>query len=172
MECILEEKKKRIYQDGNKVYTVLNMGSYVGHRSRQWYEHAPECWRLMFYDEKTTDGEMHHAEALVDEQGEYMRLIIEHDFTKRVLLLTNGFVQKDIVIDTSEAKGPLETGKCYYSLDKDIYDPGKPLLNDYLSLDHTFISEDGESFSKPVPSDREIVEFFSMNDELVRSRKK
>ena len=173
MECILEEKTKRIYQDGNKVYTLLDMGAYVGHRSRQWYEKAPECWRLMFYDEKTEDGKICHAEALVDQFGEYTRLIIEHGSTKRVLMFTMGTVHYDAIDDTSGVKDLLGLGKSYYSLNKDIYDSGRPRINDYLNLEHTFISEDGKVFDKSIPSDSEVVDFFAMNDKLIsKSRQK
>ena len=165
MECIFEDNKKRIYQEGNKIYTLVNMGSYVGHRLRQWYETAPDFWKLMFIDE-----EKHHVEALINDNGDYISLIVEHGNTKRGLSLSNGYVVSDLIEDASKVKRPIQLGELYYSVDKDIYDKNLIHMNDYLSMEHTFTSEDGRVFDKPIPSDSEIIDFFDKNEKLTSNK--
>ena len=170
MECILETEEKTVYKDGNKTYTLINMGGYVGHRAREWYEPAPDFWELMFFDEEKNDEEKHHIEALIDDFGRYTRFIIEHGTTKRVLLLSNGFVYSDYINDTSDYKNPLGLGKLYYSLDRGYYDQDCPFLTDYLFSEHTFMSSDGEVFSKRVPGDEEIDDFLDKNIKLTSKK--
>ena len=41
MELVREEKNKKVFVENNKIYYMLNMGSYVGHRNRSWYASKP-----------------------------------------------------------------------------------------------------------------------------------
>ena len=38
-----------------KKYVFINMGDYVGYKTRQWYESAPDRFRLMICDQVQDD---------------------------------------------------------------------------------------------------------------------
>lgn len=49
MEFIKDDEKEKILIDKNddfvKKYVFINMGDYVGYKTRQWYDDAPDCFR-------------------------------------------------------------------------------------------------------------------------------
>ena len=87
MELVDGNDKRKIYRDGNRIYTMINMGDYVHHRSREWYEKAPENWFLMYYDEYQDNEIIRHIETLVDQNGHYMRYIINQGTESVIILL-------------------------------------------------------------------------------------
>ena len=165
MELVSEDGKKKVYKDGdNKIYSMLDMGSYVGHRTRQWYESAPEVWMLMFYDEKREDGQDMHIEALVDDKGNYMRLLIDLGDERRSIQIHNGMVYSDTVSKMSGTHDGL-FGDTYVALDGDIYSGSKAPLNDYLVLNPIFYLND-EVYEGELSNNDFILAFLQKNTEL------
>ena len=83
MEILEQEKKKALLSDeiGGQTYkvTMLDMGSYIGFRSRPWYAKAPEKWRAMSIDVTSPEKEGLHYESLVDDLGDLSRVILKTD---------------------------------------------------------------------------------------------
>ena len=165
MELIKEDLNKKIFKDGdNKIYSMLNMGSYVGHRKREWYASAPEAWRLMFFDEKREDGKECHIEALVDDNGNYMRFLIDLGNVRRAIQLHNELVFNDVIIENGDSlDGAI--GDTYVAIDGDIYFGPKVLLEEYLSTTPEFSSGD-TVFKGEIPGNDLIAEFLNKNEEL------
>ena len=132
MELIKEEENKLVYKDGNKIYTMLNMGNYIGHASREWWEETPDDWRLMFYEEKREDGKKLFMEALVDQFGSYVHFGISLENKKRVISLKSGMVHSDLIVEKISSYGLLN--ESYVALNCDAYSSNRVLLNDYLSV--------------------------------------
>lgn len=163
MELIKEEANKLVYKDGNKIYTMLNMGNYIGHASREWWEATPEDWRLMFYEEERGNGNNLLMEALVDQFGGYMHFWISLGNMKRVICLDGGMVYRDSIVEEISSDGLL--GDSYVALNCDVYSSDRVLLNDYLNVRLPF--KLGEQVYEGDLSDNSlIVEFLNKNDEL------
>lgn len=171
MELVREEKNKKIFVEGNKTFYVANMGSYVGHRNRQWYSSKPEVWILMGMDEKCQDGEILHIEALVDDRGDYMRFIMQKGDIKRVLQLQNGRVYSDSINDAREGKDLLGMGKTYSALDGDIYSDEQIPLYEYLSLEQRYTSN-GETYDGEVPNNDVLKEYMLASENLRAAQRK
>lgn len=172
MKLILDDKNKKVFFDQSgekeKIYTLINMGNYVGHRSRPWYMEAEPCWLLMFYDERKDKETIFHCEALCDEQGQYTRLIMEQNDIKRVVLLTGSIVDCDHVFDmrnvVSNDDGGL--GVKYEGYEYKYIDDPRILLSEYMSTQRDYVSKAGEKIDN-YPSDERINEFFENNDKLL-----
>lgn len=170
MNLVLDEKEKKIYKEAgeiDKYYSMLDMGSYVGHQNRNWYDTNPSNWYLMFYDEKTKGQQtLFHAEALVDQYGEYTRLILEEKGYKRVMQLQGEFVTSDIVYDNrNESLDGAWVGKSYIGYEHEDQSKPYPRLSAYLLGDKVFKTEDGAVLHEN-PNDNRITEFLSNNDNL------
>ena len=63
------------YADENGIYTLVDMGEYVGHASRDVFDKVYSCWRLMFYEGKNNNFPI-NISALVDSTGSYTRIMI------------------------------------------------------------------------------------------------
>lgn len=166
MELVLENKNQRVFEEGNKQYTMLNMGDYVGHRQREWYEDAPEAWYLMAMEENGNKPGCYHIESLVDDLGDYLSIIMTKGKTKRFLQLRGSFVLEDSIDDTSKGKDVLGFGKKFIALNKDIYDSDQVRLTDYLFTEPRFVADDGEVFSGEIPSNEDIAEYLETNQIL------
>ncbi len=83
MEIIKQEKKQALLEDviDNKKYqiTMLDMGSYIGYRSRPWYSTPKPVWKAMSIDASSTEKNGFHYESLVDEYGEITRVILKSE---------------------------------------------------------------------------------------------
>ncbi len=169
MEKVLEKNGNITYIDGDKKYTMVNMGEYVGHAQREWYEQAPDAWRLMFYDEKTLDGIL-HMEALVDQYGDYSRFIIEQGKEKRVIQVTGDYIEEDGVYLFSE--DGLFPEKEYKALERKFGSEPKESLNEYLEEDKEFVSSDGEKYEGVITSQEIVTEFLEKNKELTKEMSK
>ncbi len=92
MKKIVDEKNKKIFsmaRNGYSVlFTLLDMGEYVGHKSRQWYEKASPFWETMMIDVLSEDpNKKLSSEFLIDSNGDFQRLIItDMKGYKRVIL--------------------------------------------------------------------------------------
>lgn len=165
MELLREEKNKKVFVENYKLYHMLNMGSYVGHRNRSWYASKPAVWILMATDEKCEDGEILHMEALVDDRGDYTRFILQKGEIKRVLQLQNGRVYSDTINDTRNGADPIGLGQTYVAMNGDIYSDEQIPLNEYLSYEPEF-SLNGETFDGEVPSNSVIEDFLTRNNQI------
>ena len=170
MELVREENNEKVFIGDNKVYYMLNMGSYVGHRNRPWYAAKPQIWILMATDEKCEDGEIFHIEALVDDRGDYTRFIMQKGDIKRVIQLQSGRVYSDTINDTRTVCDSLGLGETYVALDLDIYSIERVRLGEYLESDQQF-SLNGENFDGDVPSNESLKEFLSANETLRKTIK-
>lgn len=165
MNLVREDKDKKIFIDGNnKFYSMINMGNYVGHRDREWYDSNPDVWVLMFYDEKRTDGKTLHIEALLDDEGNYIRFIIELEGQKRVIQLDNGKVFKDTITEIKDISD-WPFGDEFIALDEDIYSRKCVLLDSYLNSNSSFYLGD-RVYSGELSNNNLIFEFLRKNDEL------
>ena len=164
MELLSEEKNKKIYQDENSVYTMLNMGGYIGYKNRDWYQSHPDVWVLMEATESTEKGSV-HIESLVSDRGEYIRFIMDNGSVRRVLQLDNSLVYSDSVVDTRNANNTLRIGNTYYALNGDIYTGNKIPLLEYLGSNHNFDFK-GETILQNIPGLDCIVKYLNANQEL------
>ena len=96
MKKILDEKTKKEFlmeRNGYSVkYTIMNMGDYVGHKYRQWYEDTPEYWETMFITVESEDPlKCLSGEFSIDSNGSFLNLIIkDKDDNKRVISAMQG----------------------------------------------------------------------------------
>lgn len=170
MKLVLDEDKKKVYVEEGEIdryYSMIDMGEYIGHSQRDWYETAPSNWFLMFYDEKDKNSQtLFHAEALVDQYGEYQRLILEEKGYKRVMQLQGDYIMSDIVYDNrNESFDGAWVGKSYIGYEHDDNTKPLPRLSTYLLGDKEFKSEDGIILSEK-PNDYRVTEFLLNNDNI------
>lgn len=166
MELIKEENNKKVYRDGNKIYTMLNMGNYIGHASRNWWETTPEEWRLMFYEEEREDGKKLSIDALVDQFGGYMHFWISLGNMKRVICLSGEMVYSDSIVEKISSDGLLSDS--YFALNGDKYSSNSFLLDDYLNTKLPF--RFGEQvYEGELANNNLIIEFLKKNDEIRES---
>ena len=154
MKLLVDNVDKKIVQEEDKYYTLIDMGSYIGHRSRNWWEENPEEWRLMFYE----DENGLKIDALVDDSGSYSRIILEQDGVRRILQLQGDFILEDSVYDEKEGINNIYVSK---SIDS------KPeLIEDYLNVEHGAYL-DGKTFDEEVPSNDKVKSFIEDNDRVI-----
>ena len=140
------------------------MGDFVGHKTREWYDSVPPCWRLMLYNESRKDGKSINMEALVDEHGNYSRLLAQIDDVKRVLLVVNGTVYGDSIY--VEKDGDEMAFDSYVALDESIYSSKRVPFYSYLGKEHTFMSAD-KNYDGEIPANELFVNFADMNEKLI-----
>ena len=146
------------------MYTMLNMGSYVGNKSREWYEESPEVWKLMFLNEKAETGERKHIEALVDDRGDYIRLLVDSGGSRRVIQLSQGKVYSDIIVEKFDNDGM--SGNSYVALDGDILSTNMVPLDEYLATPQKFVLDD-KPYTGPLTDNSSIIDFISKGEELL-----
>ena len=159
MELIEDAEKEKVFQEDDTLYTMLDMGDYIGHRDREWYQKSPERWFLMYMDKK--DKSL-HIEALVDDIGNYMRFVIENEKIKRVISVNRGRVFNDLIVDKSSSD---LLGNSYSVLDGDIYSKEQYPLIDYLQHPLEYNIE-GNELSGEIPSLDNISTFLKINEKL------
>lgn len=148
-------------------FTLMDMGTYIGHRYRQWYETAPEIWKAMGIDIESKDpSKSIHSEFLVDDKGDLLRaLIIDSNGIKRarqyyndplsrskedeefyrgkgVSKVNGRWVQDSIIVP---GNNPLGIGKSYY----------------YDEETGKFIDENGQEAPESVVSNFELPELLA-----------
>lgn len=165
MDLEYEDGKVKVFSDGdNKKYTMTNMGSYVGHKDREWYAPVPEVWILTSYDEKLDNGEILHMEAQVDDVGHYISFFIDKGDKRRVIQMKHEMVYKDVITKRPNSIGDLG-GTRFVALDVDLYSESDVSLEDYLTCQPTFSSE-GETYNGELSDNNLIAEFVRKNEEL------
>ena len=158
MELIEDLEKRKLFQEDGTTYTMLDMGSYVGHRNRPWYKHPAPKWYLMAMDDEVENV---HVETLVDDKGHYIRFLIDKGPIRRVLLLHYGFVFSDtIVVPTEEG-----FGKSYAALDGDAYSGEKYALEEYIASPKPFDLH-GEAIPGEIPSLDIVTKYLNANNQL------
>lgn len=136
MQLLSSDDKKRIYKDGNKTYYMVNMGSYVGSRSREFYKPTPSCWRLMRFEEEQTNGEVTSINALVDYNGDYISLEIKTKDMCRLINFRGNFISGDKTI-VSRNGATLNQPSSEY-LPKEKFNTTLPQMGQYLSSNQIF----------------------------------
>ena len=154
MELIKEEKNKKIYSEDNKIYTVFDMESYVGHST----------WKLMVLDETVEDDKI-HIEALVDVLGDYMQIMADSKGTRRVLGIRNGMIYNDSVSELPITVDGLFFTDTYYALNDDKYSENIILLTDYLSVPHEYTLDD-KKYEGEIPSNDLFINFIAKDEEI------
>ena len=158
MELLKEEKDKKVYIEGNKIYTILNVGNYVGYKYREWYEQAKEVWRLIFLDEKQ-DDKIIHMEALIDDLGNYTRFLVDDKTSRRIVNISDSLVYSDIIYNKNNE---------YISLNEEIYSNKRVVIHEYFLNQHIFKNSNDEVFEGELSNNKIINEFLNQNDELVQ----
>ena len=93
---IVDKKDRKDYLMEKKgysvIFTLLDMGEFVGHENRHWYEEAEPFWttsKIKVYSEdpnKRVNGSL-----LIDSRGRFLSLIIEdEEGNKRITILKEG----------------------------------------------------------------------------------
>lgn len=159
MELVREENGKKIFLDGDRSYTMIDMGSYVGHMYRDWYEAAPEVWILMQSDDGNSK-----IESLVDSNGEYIRFVADEGNVRRIIQMDGGKVYNDsIVIGADELDGSM--GPSYVAKDGDIYSGESEKIEEYLLHQPEFLW-DGNPYEGDFPENELFTDFMEKNIEL------
>ena len=159
-----QENGNLVYSNGNKVYTLVNMKDYVGSKSREWYETAPDCWRLMFYDEQKQDGLL-HIEALVDSNGYYSRIMVVEGNIRRVLMLNGNYVEEDVIFET-DSENDMYPKTRYVAYEDPFHEKRQPEFDKYLEKELPFRSEENKEYKGSVSSNDYLVSFINANIEL------
>ena len=149
-----------IISDGVRTFTFMNMGDYVGHNNREWYEEGPVFYKLMTYDEIHDKGRL-HVEALVDTLGNYQRILVDTGSERRSFNTRGNFLVSDAVYLPEKA---------YVSFDHGTdLTQAAPNVNGYLGQEHTFTNENGETYEGPLKRDDIITAFINADRELLPS---
>lgn len=106
MELVTENEKRKIFRDkeNGKFYTMMNMGEYVGHRNRDFWQKPSDAWFLMMYDEIKNDKKIAHMDALVDSSGYYSRICLEQNGERRFMFLRNNMITETLVETMPESE--------------------------------------------------------------------
>lgn len=164
MELIVNEEKRKIYQQDNKFYTLLDMGNHVGYKSRRLFEEAEAYWVLMHYEDRDNNIKI---VSLVSEEGLYMRFLMEKNNVRRCIHLHNCSVYSDSINVINNDKKYFDLGTKYTALDKQCYDDNQKPLLQYLNENPIFYSRHGEIFDEDYVTNDVLVEFLLKNKELV-----
>lgn len=163
MKKVYEDKERIVLMSDeenlHKDYTILNMGNYVGHRNRSIFELAPEYWKLMFYTEADLNSNKQtNVEALIDEQGNYIRILVEQFPLTRVLLIDDKTVLADWIID-GDCSRKHKSGILYKASVDEISGVS---LDDYLMKEHPLFyygNTKTECFLGNYPTNNYIISF-------------
>jgi len=106
MELVTENEKRKIYRDkeNGKFYTMINMGEYVGHVNRDFFQKPSNAWFLMMYDEIKNDKKIAHMDALVDSSGYYSRVGLEQNGERKNMFLRNNIITEIYTEKTSDSE--------------------------------------------------------------------
>lgn len=159
MDIEKEENGNLVFHNENESFTFVDMGSYVGHQNRQWYEQSPSCWRLMFYDNNEV-----HIDALVDSIGDYSKIVINSGNIKRVLLLNRNHIDEDSIYEM-DSEDSILPKKTYIAFEDKYIEKAHPDLQTYLSMEQQFLSKTGEVYTGD-SFNNYINRFFNYNTEL------
>ena len=101
MEKLLEDDRKIIFleelENNDKgIYSMINMGEYIGYKKGKFGEEAPDDWKLLFYDiYNDKEEKVLSIEALCDDNGDYSKFIEKTDDYKRIVIINSNTVVRD-----------------------------------------------------------------------------
>ena len=165
MKLWSSDEEKRIYIDENSTYTVLNVSKYVGHKNCSKNTEIPECWKLMILEKEMFDVNDIRVDALIDEAGEYVRLVMVCGWLKRTILFNKNMVIYDCVENNLGISAKNILGSVYKSINND-FNKKVVQIDEYLNQEVKFISLDGTLLEKNPLTNEEIKTFFAKNEEL------
>ena len=172
MQLISQDDKKKIYVEKgevNKIYTLLDMGEYVGVKNREWYEKPTPYWMLMYYEELSSNNQKRFSvKAINDNDGNYMQLALEQDGIVRKIKLQNNKVLSDIVYDNINAKYLF--AQKYVGYDNEDQSKEMIDLEDYLSTNVEYVSNNGKTI-KTYPKNEKVIDFVTANENFIRKNK-
>ena len=96
MELVTENEQRKIFRDEEtgKFYTMINMGEYVGYRNRDFWQNPNDAWFLMIYDEIKNDKKISHMDALIDQSGNYTRIVLEQNSERKTMFLRGNMISE------------------------------------------------------------------------------
>ncbi len=165
MELVCDSFDRKVYEDDDKEYIVMDNGSTIGRAYREWYEEVPEVWMLMKYNDKTNNI---HIDAKINEQGEYDSFDIRsngnysHECYIRTIKLYRGCVYSDCVAKLNYKDSRLN--KYYVAIDIDKYRESKTSILDYLSYEQNF--KNGNEMISMLKTNKSLIDFIQNKDIL------
>ena len=153
------EQNNGIYKS---VYTMVNVGDYVGFLHRDFAIKGDEEYILMFEEAYKNDKHVFHVESLVSENGSYLRFIIETYNLERVISSDGLHVLGDTIFVKPDKNDIRGLSKAYNSnmVSDDM------LLSDYLKLNPSFYDYEGAEYKSNIPGNRIIDNYIHINEEL------
>lgn len=163
-------------KDYTVLFTLIDMGIYIGHKTREWWMQAPEIWKAMEIDVETNNPDKNiHTEFLVDDHGEMLRTLIkdskgikririynndspyntkneeEHLRGKGMIKVNGRWTQDVIVVPTEDVSG---TGEWFY----------------YDEESRRFVNEEGREAPQTIVSQFELPELLVTAGKQVADR--
>jgi hypothetical protein len=135
------------------VYTMVNMGDYVGFIDRSFSEKGMDDYYLLFLDGYVNDEKLFQVESLVSESGKYIRFIVIFKDFERVIRTDGEYVISDTIFAHDTA---YNSDILYMDYELDYY----------LKQSLRFISPNDEEYKCEVPTSKIIEQFISKNKEL------
>ena len=122
MKLIINDKEKRIYQDDNKIYTLINMGAYVGYKTRDLFKETKDFWKLISYEDKSNKNGKLCIDTIINDEGHYVRIKMDKgEVSRYICLLDENIVISDNLHDKQTNRDVLSTNDLYSAFGKDIY---------------------------------------------------
>lgn len=154
--------RRKIYCDSdNDVYELLDMGEYIGHKSRDVFDSIPENFKLMFSSHVLEDGNKVSLRALIDPYvGNYISIKMKKNNEERVITLDNGFVTEDSIYIFDGDK--MFSSKHFKSSLTD-----RISVDEYLKTNHKFVDDSGSVFCESsLTIDDLIINFLEKSQEF------
>lgn len=166
-EIITDDKNRIVFTDGTTSFVMLNMGDFVGHSNREWYDNVEPVWKLMAYEHCREDGKVEHGEALINEYGDYSRMMIDLDNIRRVLYFNGQIVLSDDIFVADEEPDEFGINAVYNAFTGSVYLPDRMVsIKDYVARTHKFVNSAGHIYNGVVPDDSSYINFYYMNSLL------
>ena len=166
MKKIIDDKSRKVFlmeRQGYKVeFTLLDMGIYVGHKQRAWYETPRQYWETMCIDVISQDpSKSISSEFLIDSYGKFQRLLIsDKQGNKRIILpITPHYGIKEEDFERMYGKGIHKVGNSYIQEYYSVYNPDDIFdgTNYYFdSNTNSFIDDDGNKAPDGILTNLEI----------------
>ena len=169
-EVKTDDQNRIVYTNGTTSFIMLNMGEYVGHTSREYYDDVEPVWKLMGYEHHREDGKIEYGEALIDEYGQYSRMMVDIDNIRRVLYFSGQVVLSDDIFVADEEPDEFGISSYYNAFTGSIYLQDRMVsIKDYTARKHEFVNPSGQIYEGIVPDDSSYINFYYMNY-LLRQR--
>ena len=144
------------------VYTMVNMGDYVGFLGRSIEDKRKDNYMLLFLDGFKNEKEIFHAEGFVSEEGKYIGFLIETKEFERVIKTDGEYVLSDVIYVKPNYENMNKTTVGYQSINL----RNALLIEDYLKEDIHFVNPQNEEFKTEAPLSKIIELLINKNNEL------